>query len=89
MLLQLGILPFWSSLRGQHAIQAAMRGVNAAVVGVLVAALYFPVWTSAVHRPADFAIVLAGFVLLVIWNAKPFAVVALCALAGLCLAIMG
>lgn len=89
MLLQLGILPFWSSLRRQRAIQSAMRGVNAAVVGVLGAALYLPVWTSAVHRPPDFAIVLAGFVLLVIWKAKPFAVVALCALAGVCLAIMG
>jgi chromate transporter len=82
LLLQLGILPFWSALRGRRTIQAAMRGVNAAVVGVLVAALYSPVWTSAVHRAPDFAVALVGFVLLVIWKVKPILIVALCAFAG-------
>jgi len=83
MLLQLGILPFWNSLRGQRHLQSAMRGINAAVVGVLVAALYSPVWTTAVQRPADFAVTLAGFVLLVIWKMPSFFVVFLCALAGI------
>jgi chromate transporter len=89
MLLQLGILPFWNALRGQRKTQSAMRGVNAAVVGVLVAALYSPVWTSAVHRPADFAVTLAGFVLLVIWKTQPIVVVSLCALAGIGLTALG
>ena len=89
MLLQLGILPFWSALRGQRTIQSAMRGINAAVVGVLVAALYSPVWTSAVHRPADFAVALAGFVLLIIWKSKSIVVVSLCALAGVAMAAFG
>lgn len=89
ILLQVGVLPFWSSMRGRRLIQSGMRGVNAAVVGVLAAALYSPVWTSAVLRPVDFAIALAGFVLLVIWNSKPFIVVSLCALAGALLAAIG
>ncbi len=54
-----------------------MRGVNAAVVGVLAAALYNPVWTSAVQQPADFAFALVGFVLLVVWRAPPLIVVML------------
>lgn len=89
LLLQLGILPFWSVLRGKRNIQSAMRGVNAAVVGVLAAALYTPVWISAVHRPADFAVALTGFILLVIWKAKPILVVSLCALAGMGLMAVG
>ncbi len=88
LLLQLGILPFWSALRGRRTIQAAMRGVNAAVVGVLVAALYSPVWTSAVHLPADFAVALVGFVLLVIWKVKPILIVAMCAFAGVALTLL-
>jgi chromate transporter len=62
--------------------QAAMRGVNAAVVGLLGAALYNPVWISAVLRPADFALALTGFVLLVVWRAPPLLVVVLGALGG-------
>jgi chromate transporter len=82
LLLQLGILPFWSALRGRATMRAAMRGVNAAVVGVLGAALYTPVWTSAVLRPVDFTIAIVGFILLVIWKAPPIVVVALSAAAG-------
>jgi chromate transporter len=70
-------------LRSERAAQAVMRGVNAAVVGLLGAALYNPVWTSAVQSPADFAIVVAGFVLLVAWRAPPLLVVLLSAAAGL------
>lgn len=82
MLLQLAALPFWSEIRGRASMQAAMRGVNAAVVGVLVGALYQPVWTSAVHRPIDFAIALTGFVLLTVWKAPPLVVVLLTAFTG-------
>jgi chromate transporter len=83
MLLMLGTLPFWDALRVRPAAQAAMRGINAAVVGVLGAALYNPVWTTTVLTPADFALALAGFVLLTVWRAPPLLVVGLGALAGI------
>ena len=81
-LLMLGVLPYWDRLRAMGAVQAALRGVNAAVVGLLLAALYDPVWTGAIHDPADFAIGLAAFVALVFWRVPPWAVVALAAAAG-------
>jgi chromate transporter len=59
-----------------------MRGINAAVVGLLGAALYSPIWTSAVQRPQDFAVALVGFILLMAWKAPPVAVVAVSALGG-------
>jgi chromate transporter len=62
--------------------QAIMRGVNAAVVGLLGAALCNPVWTTTVHTPRDFGIALVGFILLVAWRAPPLIVVAFCAAAG-------
>jgi chromate transporter len=77
-----GALPFWGALRHRPAAQAALRGVNAAVVGVLLAALYTPVWTSAVAGPADFAITLTAFVLLTAWAVPPWIVVALGSVAG-------
>jgi chromate transporter len=80
-----GMLPFWDALRARPQAQAALRGVNAAVVGVLGAALYDPVWTSSVARPADFALALAGFVLLTAWRVPPLLVVALGAAAGMAL----
>jgi chromate transporter len=83
MLLLMGTLPFWDALRARPRAQAAMRGVNAAVVGLLGAALYDPVWTSAVLKPADFALVLFGFVLLVVWRAPPLLVVLVGALGGI------
>lgn len=84
----LGTLPFWHELRSKPGAQAAMRGTNAAVVGLLGAALYNPVWTSSVQQPADFAIAATGFVLLVVWRAPPLLVVALSALAGIGLALV-
>jgi chromate transporter len=69
-------------LRTRPAAQAAMRGTNAAVVGILGAALYNPVWTSAVLTPRDFALALAGFLLLTVWKLPPWAVVVLLAAAG-------
>lgn len=83
LLLVAGMLPFWSALAHGPAAQAAMRGANAAVVGILGAALYDPVWTGAVFAPPDFALALAGFLLLTRWQAPPALVVALLAAAGL------
>ncbi len=85
----LGGLPFWHALREKAGAQAAMRGTNAAVVGLLGAALYNPVWISAVRTSADFAVAAAGFVLLVVWRAPPLLVVCLSALAGILLMLAG
>jgi chromate transporter len=82
MLLVYGMLPFWDNLRSRPAAQAAMRGTNAAVVGILGAALYSPVWTSAVASPRDFALALFGFLLLTVWKMPSWVVVALLAAAG-------
>jgi chromate transporter len=82
MLLVYGMLPFWDAMRTRPAAQAAMRGTNAAVVGILGAALYNPVWTSAVVTPRDFALALGGFLLLTVWKLPPWIVVALLAGAG-------
>ena len=87
LLCLLGTLPFWHGLRRRPAAQAAMRGINAAVVGLLAAALYNPVWVSAVKGPADVAVVAAMFVLLVAWHAPPLLVVVLSALAGIGLSL--
>ena len=82
LLLVYGMLPFWDALRSRQTAQAAMRGANAAVVGILGAALYNPVWTSAVLAPRDFALATAGFLLLAVWKAPPWIVVVLLAAAG-------
>jgi chromate transporter len=82
LLLVYGMLPFWDGLRDRPLAQAAMRGANAAVVGVLGAALYDPVWTGAVASRGDFALALLGFLLLTVWRAPPWRVVALLAGAG-------
>jgi chromate transporter len=87
LLLMTGMLPFWDALRTRPAAQAAMRGINAAVVGVLGAALYNPIWTTTVMTRADFVLALVGFVLLTVWRAPPLLVVALGALAGITLAL--
>jgi len=81
-LLLIGTLPFWNSLRGRPLAQAGMRGANAAVVGILGAALYNPVFVSAVLGPVDFALAVAGFVALVAWKAPPFVVVLALGVAG-------
>jgi len=81
-LLTIGVLPFWDDLRRFRAVRAALMGVNAAVVGLLLAALYHPVWTSAIKAPSDFAFGLAAFALLVFWKTPPWLVVILSAVAG-------
>jgi chromate transporter len=87
MLLLYGMLPFWGAMRARPAAQAAMRGTNAAVVGILGAALYSPVWTSAVTTPHDFVLALGGFLLLTVWKLPPWIVVVLLAAAGMLLRI--
>lgn len=85
-LLVVGALPFWEALRQREGVQRAMGGINAAVVGVLGAALYDPVWTSAIHSRADFALALAAFGLLVYGKVSPVVVVILAAVGGWALA---
>lgn len=87
ILVVMGALPFWENFRRRSDAQAIMRGVNAAVVGLLGAALYNPVWTSAVKTPSDFALALVGFGLLTVWHAPPLIVVAVSALGGIGLAL--
>lgn len=82
MLLLIGVLPHWDHLRKKQKTRAAMAGANAAVVGILAAALYDPAWTSAVLSPLDFAIALMAFVMLTAWKIAPWKVVLATALAG-------
>jgi chromate transporter len=81
-LLLIGVLPFWNILREKPGFQSALSGINAAVVGLLAAALYQPVWTSAVFTVPDFCMALGAFVLLSRMGARPWMVVALGAAAG-------
>ncbi len=85
-LMLVGALPFWDGLRHRAGIQTAMAGINAGVVGILVSALYDPVWTSAIHGRADFGLALLSFGLLTVGRAPPALVVLLTGLAGWALA---
>ena len=88
-LLVVGVLPFWDRLRRRPQAQAALRGVNAAVVGLLLAALYDPVWTSGIQTPADFALAAAALLALAFWQTPPWLVVIVTALAGAGLVALG
>lgn len=81
-LLVIGVMPFWDSLRRRTGFRAALLGINAGVVGILLAALYNPVWTSAVRTPHDFALAAAAFALLTLWRAPPWVVVVFCVAGG-------
>jgi chromate transporter len=85
-LLVIGALPFWDTLRQRDGVQSAMAGINAGVVGLLLSALYDPVWTSAIHSRADFGLALGAFGLLVYARVSPVLVVALAAAGGWALA---
>lgn len=87
-LLLVGILPFWNSLRRRSWAQAAMRGANAAVVGILAAALYSPVFTTAVIDPGSFGLAVICFFLLVSWKAPPWIVVIIGAAGGILLTLV-
>jgi chromate transporter len=86
LLLLVAVLPLWNRFRQWGSAQSLMRGANAAVVGILGAALYQPVWTSAILGAEQFALALAGFLLLVRWKLPAWAVVALLAAAGVLIA---
>jgi chromate transporter len=85
-LLVIGALPFWDLLRSVRMFQSALKGINAAVVGLLLAALYNPVWTSAIYSPADFGLGLIAFALLMFWKFPPWLVVVLTAVGAEALA---
>lgn len=86
-LLVAGALPFWEQLRRSVRTQAALAGVNAAVVGLLLAALYQPVWTSAILGPEDFGLALIALIALMLWKLPPWVVVFGCGTAGWLLSI--
>jgi len=81
-LLVLGTLPLWEGARRHPLMQRAMLGVNAAVVGLLLAAFYRPVWTSAILSAADFGLAAVALLLLILWRVPPWAVVVSCAVAA-------
>ena len=81
-LLVAGVLPFWEQLRRQVRTRAALAAINAAVVGLLLAAFYNPVWTNAVQAPSDFGLALVAFVALMFWKLPPWLVVLGCGIAG-------
>ncbi len=87
-LLVTGSLPFWDALRARADFQSALRGINASVVGLLLAALYQPVWTSAINGPADFCLALLAFGLLALWRVPPWLVVAIAAAGGSAIAYL-
>jgi chromate transporter len=89
ILILLGTLPFWDVFRRRLGAQAIMRGINAAVVGLLGAALYNPLWTSSVKSSGDFAVALTLFILLTAWRAPPLLIVVLGALSGIALVSAG
>ena len=82
MLLLVAVLPHWNRFRRWDNAQALMRGANAAVVGILGAAFYQPVWTSAILGPHEFALALAGFLMLSVWKLPAWAVVVILASGG-------
>ena len=88
LLLIYGVLPYWSALSARRKARAAIAGVNAAVVGVLAAALYDPIFTSAIAGPYDAALALAAFTALTVWRLPVLAVVSATAAAGLAIALM-
>jgi|SRR5579859_5859776 len=88
-LLLIGTLPSWGALRARPAVQSALRGVNAAVVGLLLAALYQSVWTPAIRSTWDFALGLAAFGLLAFWGVPPWLVVVITAAGGAGLVALG
>jgi chromate transporter len=87
-LMVVGALPFLSALRTRAGFQAALRGINAAVVGLLLAALYHPVWTSAIKAPTDLALALVTFALLGLWNVPAWLVVVIAAVGGALLGML-
>jgi chromate transporter len=82
LLLMAGAIPFWETLRRTRSAQAALRGANAAVTGILLAALYDPLWQTAIHSGRDLALALGAFALLYVWKFPSWLIVILAAGAG-------
>jgi len=87
-LLILGTLPFWDSLRRNVKVKAALMGVNAAVVGILISAFYFPIWTSSILAPIDFAFAAILFFMLVYWKLPPWVIVVAGAIGGTLMSLL-
>lgn len=87
-LLILGTLPFWDALRRNSSISRALMGVNAAVVGILIAAFYHPIWTSTIKAPIDFVFAAVLFSMLVYWKLPPWVVVLTGAIGGFILSMI-
>ena len=87
-LLVIGILPFWEALRKNRHVRSALMGTNAAVVGLLLAAFYDPVWSSGILSIGDLLLALAAFALLTLWKLPPWLVVAVTGLTGALLAAL-
>jgi chromate transporter len=87
-LLVVGALPYWESLRRNTQVQSAIRGVSAAVVGLLLAALYDPVWTTSIKTTGNMALALVAFGLLMFWKLSPLYVVAITAIGGAILGVL-
>lgn len=83
----MGVLPFWERLRTYQSVAAAFNGVNAVVVGILLAALYDPIWTTTIRTRLDFALAAAAFTALVFWKVRPLIVVVATALGGAIVAL--
>lgn len=81
-LLVIGALPFWEQLRKYDSMKFAVNGINAAVVGLLIAAFYNPVWTSGILNTKDFCLLIAAYLLLVLWKKPSWLVVIICAIVG-------
>lgn len=82
-LLVFGTLPFWGSLRNNPKVKGALLGVNAAVVGILIASFYHPIWTSSILAPKDFAFASVLFSMIVYWKVPPWVVVLVGAVGGI------
>jgi chromate transporter len=86
-LLVAGVLPFWASLRKQEKVKRALFGMNAVVVGILLAALYDPIWINTVRTTGDFCLAIAAFAMLIVWKLPPWMIVVFSALGGLLISI--
>jgi chromate transporter len=87
-LLVIGSLPFWDRIRAQPTFQSMLKGINAAVVGILLAALFNPVWITTIHTPYDISLALGAFGLLMLWKLPPWLVVLVCAAGGAMISVI-
>ncbi|WP_054957279.1 chromate transporter [Paenibacillus dakarensis] len=87
-LLVIGALPFWDAIRRRPNFQSALKGINAAVVGILLASLFNPIWIKAIHTPYDFSLAIAAFGLLMLWKLPPWVIVLLSAAGGALISVL-